>query len=66
MKSPIQQDRSGHDVFEIVKRDAGRGKTGNYSNRLELPLMYDKTAFSDCSETFATFLEGNTSGFFSL
>ena len=46
MKSPIQQDRSGHDVFEIVKRDAGRGKTGNYSNRLELPLMYDKTALS--------------------
>ena len=50
--------------FNTVELDFGRGKTGNYSNRLELPLKYDKTALSDCSETFATFLEGNTSRFF--
>ena len=43
-------------MFEIVELDFDRGKTGNYSNRLEWPLMDDKTALSDCSETFATFL----------
>ena len=52
----MQQDRSGPHVFEIVELDFGRGKTGNYTNRLEFSLMYDETALSDCFETFATFL----------
>ena len=44
------------DVFKIVELDFGRARTGNYANQLELPLTDDKTALSDCSETFATFL----------